>query len=70
MARTGGHRPLSLGSSHWRSDGQPKVRYPSEGEALVAAAERSGEAGVELAAYRCAYCRGWHMGRPNARRHG
>ena len=57
------HRELSLDSSHWRRDGRPKVRYPSQAEALSAAEERSGEAGGPLQVYRCPYCSDWHMGR-------
>lgn len=60
-ART--HRPLTLAATHWRGDGRPKVRYPSRADALVAASERSKEAGTELNVYECAYCGGWHMGR-------
>jgi hypothetical protein len=56
------HRPLRLDSSHWRQDGEPKVRYGSRGEALDAAAERSAEAETTLSVYLCPYCRGWHMG--------
>ena len=61
------HRPLALGSSHWREDGQPKVRYPSRHEAGAAASVRSMDSGVELGVYECPYCRGWHMGRPEGR---
>ena len=64
------HRPLSVGSSHWRSDGQAKVRYGSRSEALSAAADRSSESGVELGAYQCAFCGGWHMGRRDRRDDG
>lgn len=56
------HRALRLDSSHWRRDGEPKVRYPSRGDALNAAAERTSEAGTTLSVYHCPYCRGWHMG--------
>ena len=63
------HRPLALDASHWRDDGQPKVRYASRSDALVAASERSKDAGAELGVYQCAYCGGWHMGR-RARRGG
>jgi hypothetical protein len=56
------HRELALDSSHWRRDGQPKVRYGSQGEALGAAEERGAEAGTKLSVYQCPYCNGWHMG--------
>lgn len=61
------HRPLALDSSHWREDGQPKQRYPTERIARDAAQERSKEAGVELNVYRCAFCNGWHMGKRGGR---
>ncbi len=59
----GPHRPLAIDASHWREDGQPKVRYPSRADALVAADERSKDSGTELGVYECAFCGGWHMGR-------
>jgi hypothetical protein len=61
------HRPLALGSSHWREDGQPKVRYRSRREALVAADYRASETGADLGVYSCGFCGGWHMGRPSGR---
>jgi len=61
------HRSLSLAGSHWRADGAPKVRYRTEREAQAAAADRTREAGVDLGAYRCEFCAGWHMGRPSGR---
>jgi hypothetical protein len=61
------HRPVSISASHWRDDGRAKVRYDSRAEALWAADERAQEAGVELGAYRCDYCSGWHMGRRTGR---
>ncbi|HLW45578.1 MAG TPA: hypothetical protein VKR78_05145 [Acidimicrobiales bacterium] len=63
MPRHRAHRPLALDASHWRDDGQPKVRYPTRADALVAADERSKESGTKLGVYECAFCRGWHMGR-------
>jgi hypothetical protein len=56
------HRELTLDSSHWRRDGQPKVTYASQGEALSAAEERTSETGTRLTVYECPYCNGWHMG--------
>jgi hypothetical protein len=61
------HRPLALDSSHWRADGQPKVRYRTRTDALVAADERSREVGSPLGVYACAFCSGWHMGRREGR---
>ena len=66
--RRSAHRPLAVDSSHWRSDGQPKVRYPTRADALAAAGERSREAGASLGVYRCAFCAGWHMGKREGRR--
>ncbi len=56
------HRELSLDSSHWRRDGQPKVRYDTRADAIWAADERSAASGSRLNVYECPYCRGWHMG--------
>jgi hypothetical protein len=61
------HKPLSVGSSHWRADGAPKVRYGSRAEALSAAYDRGTEEGIELSAYQCDFCDGWHMGRATPR---
>jgi len=60
-------RPFTLDGSHWRGDGQAKVRYGSQGEALSAAEDRAREAGADLQVYRCEFCGGWHMGRRNGR---
>jgi hypothetical protein len=53
-------RPLRL--PHWRADGNPKVRYPSETEANKAAFAFRLEHGTDLNVYQCEYCGGWHMG--------
>jgi hypothetical protein len=53
---------MALDSSHWRRDGQPKVRYGTRGEALNAAEERGAESRTRLSVYACPYCKGWHMG--------
>jgi hypothetical protein len=66
--RTRAHRPLSLASSHWRADGVAKVRFATERDVQVVAADRSAESGVTLGVYRCDFCAGWHMGRRDARR--
>lgn len=57
------HRPVSIAGSHWRADGQPKMRYETERQAMEAAELRGAESGVRLGTYRCAFCAGWHMGR-------
>jgi hypothetical protein len=62
------HRPLAIDSSHWRADGAPKTRYPSRADALAATQERREDSGVELGAYPCDYCDGWHMGKRGGRR--
>jgi hypothetical protein len=54
-------RPHGLGS-HWRADGRPKTAYPSQRDALSVADERRDDTGVELNAYRCDTCSGWHLG--------
>lgn len=54
---------LSIGSSHWRSDGVAKQRYVSRHEAQAAANYRGGEAGYLLHVYQCDFCHGWHMAR-------
>ncbi len=43
------------------------MRFSTQGEALSAAEERSGEAGADLGVYRCEFCGGWHMGRRSGR---
>jgi hypothetical protein len=57
------HRPLSLSGTHWRQDGQAKVRFGSQSEALSAADQRRLEAGVALGVYTCDFCGGWHLTR-------
>jgi len=48
--------------SHWRADGQPKVRYRSEDDANRAGLQYRLEHGNDLAAYACDMCGGWHLG--------
>jgi hypothetical protein len=47
---------------HWRSDGSPKRRFPSEAEANRAALLARLEHGTELDAYACPFCGDWHLG--------
>jgi hypothetical protein len=61
------HRPLTIDGSHWRADGQAKVRFSTQGAAQQAAADRSAESGAELGVYACDFCRGWHMGKRSGR---
>jgi hypothetical protein len=59
------HRSTPSGGSgreHWRSDGQPKTRFPSEDEANRSALRLRLEAGADLDPYRCELCHGWHLG--------
>lgn len=55
--------PPSPSSGHFRRDGAPKNRYPSEREAADAAHLRWVLDKVELDVYRCDICDGWHMGK-------
>jgi len=48
--------------SHWRADGQPKVRYRSEADANRAALQYRLEHANDLGAYACDMCGGWHLG--------
>ena len=48
--------------SHWRADGTAKTSYRSQAEALSVADERKQDVGVELSAYPCEFCSGWHLG--------
>jgi len=48
--------------SHWRADGQAKSRYRSEADANRAALQFRLEHGVDLWAYVCEFCGGWHLG--------
>jgi hypothetical protein len=48
--------------SHWRADGQPKVRYASEADANRAAFGYRLDHGAELLPYKCEFCGGWHLG--------
>jgi hypothetical protein len=65
----GTNRGAGLGS-HWRADGQPKISYASQSDALTAALVRRQESGVELNVYRCDVCAAWHMGNIRSRGSG
>jgi hypothetical protein len=60
LRRTSSRRSVRL--PHWRADGQPKTRFGSEQEANRAAFSSRLDHGVDLAAYRCDMCGGWHLG--------
>jgi hypothetical protein len=53
-------KPVRL--AHWRADGRPKVRFPSEAEAQKAGFSYRLEHGADLNAYQCEFCGGWHLG--------
>jgi hypothetical protein len=53
------HRPLSIGSSHWRADGAAKVSYDTQADAMTAA--QWADTDIELTTYRCDFCSGWHL---------
>jgi hypothetical protein len=50
--------------SHWRANGEPKTRYRSEADANRAALQARLEHNVDLGAYSCEFCGGWHLGNP------
>ena len=65
-ARPAPDRDAPAGSrEHWRADGRPKTRYPSQAEANRSSLQLRLEAGADLDPYRCGVCAGWHLG--NAR---
>jgi hypothetical protein len=53
------HRPRL---AHWRADGEAKTRYRSESEANRACLQARLDHGVDLNAYLCEFCGGWHLG--------
>jgi hypothetical protein len=54
--------PGGTGREHWRADGLPKTRFPSQDEANRSALHHRLEDGADLDPYRCQFCRGWHLG--------
>ena len=60
LRRQTSSRPVRL--PHFRADGQPKTRFGSEQDANRAALSARLDHGVDLAAYRCDSCGGWHLG--------
>jgi hypothetical protein len=48
--------------SHWRADGEPKTRFRSEADANRACLAARLDHGVDLNAYLCEFCGGWHLG--------
>lgn len=54
------HREQRL--DHWRADGQPKARFPTQDAANRASLRLRLEEGADLDPYPCTYCGGWHLG--------
>jgi hypothetical protein len=50
------------GREHWRADGQPKTRFPTQHDANRASLRHRLEEGADLDPYRCGFCGGWHLG--------
>jgi hypothetical protein len=48
--------------THWRADGQPKVRFSSPEEANRFALQVRLEHGHDPVVYPCELCGGWHLG--------
>ena len=63
--RTTGSGAASAGREHWRADGSPKTRFPSEDEANRSSLRLRLEQGADLDPYRCGFCGGWHLGNRN-----
>jgi len=57
-------RPRRTRLSHWRADGEPKTRYRTEADANRAALQARLDHSVDLGAYLCEFCGGWHLGNP------
>jgi hypothetical protein len=58
---------MTAGRSHLRSDGTPKVAYPTLADASRVASAGTVSGRVSYAAYRCPHCSGFHVGRPRRR---
>jgi anti-sigma factor ChrR (cupin superfamily) len=69
-ARRGGRRSRAPSSGadrgtereHWRADGQPKSRFPTQADANRSSLRLRLEEGIDLDPYECRYCGGWHLG--------
>lgn len=55
-------RPARPRLAHFKADGSPKTRFRDEGEANRAALQARLDHGVDLNAYPCEFCGGWHLG--------
>jgi hypothetical protein len=47
---------------HWRADGVPKARFPTQDEANRSSLRLRLEQGADLDPYLCSFCNGWHLG--------
>ncbi len=47
---------------HWRADGRPKTRFPTQDAANRSALRLRLEEGADLDPYLCQFCGGWHLG--------
>jgi len=50
------------GREHWRADGQPKTRFPTQEQANRSSLRLRLEEGADLDPYQCGFCGGWHLG--------
>jgi hypothetical protein len=49
--------------SHYREDGSAKVAYSTKASALRAATKMQAKHGHYFSRYKCAYCKGYHLGK-------
>lgn len=54
---------FSVNSHIRKSNGEPKVAYPTKDAALKAAEKMGSKYGVHFSVYKCLYCDGWHCGK-------
>lgn len=54
---------FSVNSHVRRSNGEPKMSYPTKEAALKAAEKMGNKYGVHFSVYKCLYCDGWHCGK-------
>ena len=54
---------FSVNSHIRRSNGEPKVAYPTKDVAQKAAEKMGNKYGVHFSVYKCLYCDGWHCGK-------
>ncbi|MBQ0057229.1 MAG: hypothetical protein KBT20_06190 [Bacteroidales bacterium] len=54
---------FSINSHIRRSNGEPKISYPTKEAALKVAEKMSKKYGMHFSVYKCLYCDGWHCGK-------